>query len=79
MPNLPAPVLRCCLILALGTPLLSGHLGLLHELAAAGRDVRADYAVNCFNQHTAAECFALGAAAAFTGWGESFITDLTSR
>ncbi len=47
--------------LALGTPLLSGHLGLLHELAAAGRDVRADYAVNCFNQHTAAECFALGA------------------
>lgn len=23
--------------------------------------------------------FALGAAAAFTGWGESFITDLTSR
>lgn len=47
--------------LALGTPLLSGHLGLLDELAAAGRDVRADYAVNCFNQHTATALFALGA------------------
>ena len=47
--------------LALGTPLLSGHLGLLAELAATGRDVVADYAVNCFNQHTAAELFALGA------------------
>ncbi|MCC6783448.1 MAG: DUF3656 domain-containing protein, partial [Planctomycetes bacterium] len=47
--------------LALGTPLLSGHLGLLHELAATGRDVRADYATNVFNQHTAAELFALGA------------------
>ena len=47
--------------LALGTPLLSGHVGLLAELAAAGRDVVADYATNCFNQHTAAELFALGA------------------
>lgn len=47
--------------LALGTPLLSGHLGLLAELAAAGRVVDADYAVNCFNAHTAAELFALGA------------------
>ena len=47
--------------LALGTPLLSGHLGLLAELASAGRDVVADYAVNCFNQHTAAELFAFGA------------------
>jgi putative protease len=47
--------------LALGTPLLSGHLGLLAELATEGRDVVADYAVNCFNQHTAAELFALGA------------------
>ncbi|MCE9601526.1 MAG: U32 family peptidase [Gemmatimonadetes bacterium] len=47
--------------LALGTPLLTGHLGLLAELASAGRDVVADYAVNCFNQHTAAELFALGA------------------
>ncbi len=47
--------------LALETPLLSGHLGLLAELAASGRDVDADYAVNCFNAHTAAEYFALGA------------------
>lgn len=47
--------------LALGTPLLSGHLGLVAELAAAGRDVRADYAVNCFNAVTAKEMFALGA------------------
>ncbi len=46
---------------ALGTPLLSGHLGLLAEFAAAGRDVRADYAVNCFNVPTAEELFALGA------------------
>jgi putative protease len=46
---------------ALGTPLVSGHLGLVAELAAAGRDVVADYAVNCFNQHTAAEIFRLGA------------------
>jgi len=47
--------------LALGTPLLSGHLGLMAELAGAGRDVRADYAVNCFNAVTARELFALGA------------------
>jgi putative protease len=47
--------------LALGTPILSGHLGLVAELAAAGRDVVADYAVNCFNQHTADEIFGLGA------------------
>ena len=47
--------------LALGTPLLCGHLGLLAELADAGRDIVADYATNCFNQHTAAELFALGA------------------
>lgn len=47
--------------LALGTPVLTGHLGHVHELAAAGRDVTADYAVNCFNPHTAAELFALGA------------------
>jgi U32 family peptidase len=49
--------------LALGTPILSGHLGLLAELAAEGRDVQADYAVNCFNAATARELFALGAAA----------------
>lgn len=47
--------------LALGTPILSGHLGLVAELARAGRSVTADYAVNCFNQHTAAEIFRLGA------------------
>ena len=47
--------------LDLGTPILTGHLGLVAELGGAGRDVVADYAVNCFNQHTAAEVFALGA------------------
>jgi putative protease len=47
--------------LALDTPLVSGHLGLVAELAAAGRDVVADYGVNCFNQFTAAELFRLGA------------------
>ena len=47
--------------LALDVPVLAGHLGLVAELAASGRDVVADYAVNCFNQHTAAELFALGA------------------
>ena len=47
--------------LALGTPILSGHLGLVAELAREGRDVVADYAANCFNQHTAAEYFRLGA------------------
>ena len=47
--------------LALGTPIVSGHLGLVAELARQGRDVVADYAVNCFNQHTAAELFRLGA------------------
>nr|MBA3673220.1 hypothetical protein [Gemmatimonadaceae bacterium] len=47
--------------LDLGMPLLSGHLGLVAELASQGRDVVADYAVNCFNGHTAAELFRLGA------------------
>jgi putative protease len=47
--------------LALDVPLLSGHLGLVAELAAQGRDIVADYAVNCFNAHTAAEYFRLGA------------------
>jgi putative protease len=46
--------------LALDLPLLSGHVGLACELAAAGRDVVADYAVNCFNAHTAAELFNRG-------------------
>jgi putative protease len=44
-----------------GLPVLSGHLGIVAELGAAGRDVVADYAVNCFNQHTAAEILRLGA------------------
>ncbi len=47
--------------LALDVPILSGHLGLVAELAGAGRDVVADYAVNCFNGHTAQEYFRLGA------------------
>jgi putative protease len=49
--------------LALELPLLSGHLGLVAEFGRAGRDVVADYAVNAFNQHTAAELFRLGASA----------------
>jgi putative protease len=44
-----------------GFPMLSGHLGLVAELGGAGRDVVADYAVNAFNQHSAAQLFALGA------------------
>ncbi|HTI05169.1 MAG TPA: DUF3656 domain-containing protein [Gemmatimonadales bacterium] len=47
--------------LALDTPLVSGHLGMVAELAGEGRDVVADYAVNVFNQHSAAEVFRLGA------------------
>ncbi len=47
--------------LALDLPLVSGHVGLVAELSRAGRDVVADYAVNCFNPHTAAELFRLGA------------------
>ena len=46
--------------LVLDLPVLTGHAGLACELAASGRDVIADYAVNCFNQHTAAEFFARG-------------------
>jgi putative protease len=47
--------------LDLGLPILSGHLGLVAELSREGRDVIADYAVNVFNAHTAAELFRLGA------------------
>ena len=47
--------------LALELPLLSGHLGLVAELSAKGHDVIADYGTNCFNPHTAAELFRLGA------------------
>jgi putative protease len=46
--------------LALDLPIVTGHVGLARELATAGRDVVADYAVNCFNAHTAAAYFALG-------------------
>ncbi len=47
--------------LGLMLPIQTGHLGLLAELAAEGRDVTGDYALNVFNQHTAAEFFSLGA------------------
>lgn len=46
--------------LSLDTPLVSGHLGLVAELAPR-RDLVADYGVNCFNQFTAAELFGMGA------------------
>ena len=46
--------------LALELPLLSGHLGLVHEFGA-DRDVIADYATNVFNQHTAATMLEFGA------------------
>lgn len=45
----------------LDVPFLSGHLGLVAELSRAGRDVVGDYALNVFNQHTAAEMFRIGA------------------
>jgi putative protease len=44
-----------------GLPVLCGHLGLLAELAGAGRDVVADYAANVMNQHSAEQVFRLGA------------------
>jgi putative protease len=47
--------------LSLDLPLSTGHLGLVSELGSSGRDVVADYSVNCFNQHTAREIFSLGA------------------
>jgi putative protease len=47
--------------LDLGLPLLTGHAGLLVELAAEGRDVAGDYALNVFNAHTAAEFLGRGA------------------
>lgn len=47
--------------LELGTPVFTGHLGLLAELSSAGRDVVGDYALNVFNPHTADIHFALGA------------------
>jgi putative protease len=62
-PTIVRPTERAALDkwLALDVPILSGHLGLVAELAGHGRDVVADYAVNCFNQHAAATYFALGA------------------
>ena len=47
--------------LDVGLPIVSGHLGLVAELGRSGRDVIADYAVNVFNAHSAAEIFRLGA------------------
>ncbi|MBL0172473.1 MAG: U32 family peptidase [Gemmatimonadaceae bacterium] len=47
--------------MALDLPLLCGHLGLVAEFGGAGRDVIGDYAINVFNQHTAALLFELGA------------------
>lgn len=47
--------------LALDLPLATGHIGLVAELAGQGRDVVADYAVNCFNQHSAALIFGMAA------------------
>lgn len=47
--------------LATALPLQTGHVGLLAETAAQGRDVVADYATNCFNEHTARILFGLGA------------------
>jgi U32 family peptidase len=46
--------------LALQLPVLTGHAGLATELAAGGYDVAADYALNVFNAHTAAEFFRRG-------------------
>jgi putative protease len=46
--------------LELDLPVLTGHAGLAADLAAAGRDVVADYAVNAFNAHTVAEFFRRG-------------------
>jgi U32 family peptidase len=43
--------------LALGFPIVTGHLGLAREL---GSRAMLDYATNCFNQHTAAEYFRYG-------------------
>lgn len=47
--------------LDLGLPLLSGHVGLVASLGGLGRDVVADYATNCFNQHSASVLFDHGA------------------
>jgi len=61
-PTIVRPEDRRALVkwVALDLPILSGHVGLAREWSAAGRDIAADYAVNCFNPHTAAELFARG-------------------
>lgn len=46
--------------LALDVPIQTGHAGLACELARTGREVTGDYAINCFNQHTAAAFFSRG-------------------
>jgi len=46
--------------LALGRPVLTGHVGLARALAADGVTVTLDYAANCFNAGTAAAYFAAG-------------------
>jgi putative protease len=63
LPSIVRPAERRSLTkwLELALPVSTGHLGLVAELAGQGRSVVADYAVNCFNQHTAAEIFSLGA------------------
>ncbi|MDX2183779.1 MAG: DUF3656 domain-containing protein [Gemmatimonadaceae bacterium] len=49
--------------LALDVGFVSGHVGLVAELSAQGRDVIADYATNVFNPFSAQELFRLGASA----------------
>lgn len=46
--------------LDLDLPVVTGQLALARELAARGRRVAADYAINCFNHHTAAALFGYG-------------------
>jgi putative protease len=62
LPSIVRPTERRALTkwLAEDWPLLTGHAGMAVELAGAGRDVVADYAVNAFNQHTAAAFLATG-------------------
>ncbi len=63
LPSIVRPAERRSLAkwLALDLPFSTGHIGLVAELAQQGRDIVADYAVNCFNQHSAAQIFGLGA------------------
>jgi putative protease len=62
-PTIIRPEERCLLNkwLALDLPLTTGHIGLLAEQSAAGRNVVADYATNCFNPHSASAIFRAGA------------------